>query len=352
MKPPLLLRALLPAVLLSCGLLTTGCHAESKTKAAASAAAAPASGWKVALQSTAWKATGFEGNMDLSGIAAVDAVHCLLGSDELLGVQPGLLDRKGMTIRALPVIPLVANPSGAKGEVDVEGVAVSPADHCYYVTGSHGVGKKKGEYDPTRASVFKLPCDPQTGEITGKGIQHASLMPWLERSMEFGAFAKQPLQQNGFNIEGLAFKDGRLWFGVRGPNVDGHTFVIEVEPDSLFEGGLPACKVHTLPVGEGRGIRELAAVREGFVVLTGNAGAEASKKFPVSVSRMPDASFDLFLWRPGKTPETQSIGQLPSPSAKAEALLVLEDSEKYVDLLVLFDGAPDGAPRSYRLTRP
>lgn len=346
MKPPILPRVLLPA-LLACGALTNCSQAQPPA-----AAPAPPSGWKVELKSAAWKAPGFEGNLDLSGIAALDATHVLLGSDELIAAQPGLLDRTAMTIKPLPVVPLIANPTGKKEEIDIEGVASSPKDHCYFVTGSHGVGKKKGDYDATRASVFRLPCDPASGEVKTAEIQRASLMPWLEKSAEFKDYVKQPLQLNGFNIEGLCYKDGKLWFGIRGPNVQGNTYVVEVTPDSLFGGGMPDCKAHTLPVGQGRGIRELAPVREGFIILTGNASAEATKKFPNSMSRSGDKSFELFLWRPGKTPETQSIGPLPFPSAKAEAILVLEDAEKYVDILVLFDGAEDGGPRSYRLNRP
>lgn len=288
--------------------------------------------------------------MDLSGIAAIDDTHCLVGSDELVAAQPAVIDRKAMTLQAGTPVPLI-DAGGKKQEIDIEGVAVSAKDHCYYVTGSHGVGKKKGEYDPTRASVFRIPCDPATGELKAAEIQRGSLMPWLEKSEEFRDFVKQPLQLNGFNIEGLTFKDGKLWFGIRGPNVKGSTYVVEVTPDTLFGGGPIEAKAYALPVGEGRGIRELAAVRDGFIILTGNASAEASKKFPTSMARQGDKSFDLFLWRPGKKPETQSIGELPFPAAKAEAILVLEDTERYVDILVLCDGAENGAPRSYRLTR-
>lgn len=351
MTPVSHLLPLLPA-LLSCGILTSCSQAESPANPAALVAdPPPASGWKVELLSANWTASGFEGNEDLSGIASLDGTHCLLGSDELAAAQAGTIDRKAMTITAGALVPLIENPSGKKMEIDIESVAVSRKDNCYFVTGSHGTGKKKGEFDPTRASVFRIPCDPATGEPEKDGIQRASLLPWLEKSAEFKNFVRQPLQLNGFNIEGLTYSDGKLWFGVRGPNVLGNTYVIETTPESLFGRGVPECKAHALPVGQARGIRELAAVRDGFIILTGNASAEASKKFPTSQARLPDNSFDLFLWRPGQTPETQSIGTLPLPAAKAEAILVLEDGEKYVDILVLFDGEKEGAPRSYRLTR-
>ena len=312
----------------------------------------PSSGWTIEAQRTPWELEGFDESSDLSGIASADGKNMLLGSDELIAVQPGLLDPATHVIKAGALVPLMLNPSGKKVEIDIEGIAFSPLDHCYYVSGSHGVGKKKGDYEPSRAAVFQIPTDPATGALQPGGIQRASLTPWLEQSTAFREYIKKPLQLNGFNIEGLTWHDGKLYFGVRGPNVQGNTFVIETTPSSLFGGGLPQCTVHQLAVGGARGIRELVAVRDGFIIVTGNASAEATKKFPTSQARMADKVFDLFLWRPGKEPALSSIGVLPRPADKAEALLVLEDAPAYVDLLVLFDGAPDGGPQSYRLTRP
>jgi len=313
--------------------------------------AVPPSGWTISQKATLWKTAGFEENMDLSGIASIDGKNVLLGSDELIAAQPGLMDKTTGLITAGPIVPLLENLSGKKMEIDIEGVAAAPEEHCYYVTGSHGVGKKKGEFEGSRASVFKIPVDPATGAILKDGIQRASLMPWAEQSAAFRDYTKKPLQLNGFNIEGLAWKEGKLFFGVRGPNVQGDTFIVETTTQSLFSSSLPECTVHPLPIGEARGIRELAVVRDGFIILTGNASAEATKKFPTTQARMSDKVFELFLWQPDKTPALTSIGVLPRPAAKAEAILVLDDTPAYVDVLILFDGAPGGAPQAYRLTR-
>lgn len=334
-------------------LLLAGSAAATLLTACAEARPAlPSSGWTIDKKAEAWKLEGFEESLDLSGIAAANGRNILLGSDELIAAQAGVMDRANHAIKSGNLVPLLPNPSGKKLEIDIEGVAFSPADHCYYVTGSHGVGKKKGEFEEARASVFKIPADPVTGVVQPDKIQRASLIPWLEKSEAFREYTKKPLQLNGFNIEGLTWDAGKLFFGVRGPNVQGNTFVIETTPDSLFGGSLPQCTVHPLAVGPTRGIRELTAVRDGFIIVTGNASAEATKKFPTSQTRMADKVFDLFLWRPGKEPALSSIGVLPGPSGKAEGLLMLEDAPGYVDLLVLFDGAPDGGPQCYRLTRP
>jgi hypothetical protein len=94
-------------------------------------------------------------------------------------------------------------------------------------------------------------------------------------------------------------------------------------------------------------------LRDGFLVLTGNASAEATKKQPKTMAPGDDVAFTLWFWRPvGPGGFTQKIGELPEPTAKAEGLLVLEETADEVEVLVLFDSAPGGGPKSYRLSRP
>jgi hypothetical protein len=104
-------------------------------------------------------------------------------------------------------------------------------------------------------------------------------------------------------------------------------------------------------VGATQGIREIAALNTGFLVLTGNACAEASKAFPTTLAPPHDHTFRLFFWNPGGNPATTYIGDLPSPSAKAEGMLVLEDAADHIDVLVICDGAHGGGPKVYRLTK-
>ncbi len=325
------------------GLLTSCAPAQRET-------VPPPSGWSV-TKSASWTSRGFEEALDLSGIASLKPGSAVVVSDELYSVQACALDPVNKILTAGGLIPLVANPSGKKLELDLEGIASDPEGNTFYMTGSHGVGKKNGNVQEMRYSVFRAPADPATGLIKPDSVERASLLPWLKKSAEFRDYVKKPLQQNGFNIEGLAFRAGRLYFGVRGPNVQGSTWVIETTPASLFGGGVPDCRVHELPVGPARGIRELVPVKEGFLVLTGNASAEGTKKFPVSQARLPDKMFELFLWRPDAEPAVTSIGALPAPADKAEGMLVLEDAADHVDVLVLFDGVDGGAPTVYRVAR-
>lgn len=304
--------------------------------------------WSLEKLPGGWKLVGFEESFDLSGIASIDGVHCVVGADELFSIQPGAIDRTRKRIDAGAPVPLLRPPGGKKKvEIDIEGVAVDPGGQRYYVTGSHGVGKKKGDHQPTRMSVFEVPVDPASGRIRRDEIRRGSLAPWLERSPIFRDHVGEPLQRNGMNFEGLAHARGKLWFGTRGPNLRGIAHIVEVEPESLFSDGIPRAKAHALNLGEGRGIRALASVDGGFLVVAGNSAAEATPQIPVSFAKRPDATFELFHWQPAG--EAKLIGEMPEAPGKAEALLVLEETPDRIDVLVLYDSAPGGGPRTLRI---
>lgn len=296
-----------------------------------------------------WHLAGFENALDLSGIAAANRDNVLIGSDEMFHVQPGVIDFAKRRIESKRPIALPVQ-SGGKQEIDIEGVAFSPEERAYYVVGSHGLGKKKGDFQPDRHSIYRVPVDPKDGTVKRSGITRTSLLPWLEKTPLLEPHVKKPLQQNGLNIEGLTWSGGKLWFGLRAPNKDGRGLVIELGTRDLFGGKPRELKVHEIAIAKGRGIREIAAVKDGFVVLTGNASAEASKKIPVTAAPGPDTRFDLLFWN-GRDGTTTKLGTLPENGGKGEALLVLEDAAHHVDLLVIFDGLLGGEPMAVRIHR-
>ena len=334
-SPALLL--LLPFAFLACD------GKKSDQKKSASGASTPVqpapsgSRWKIAELPARWKFTGFHEDKDLSGMAAWDDKHCLICTDEKHNIQPGLLDRAAGTVVAGEGFSLLPGVTG-KAETDAEGVAVSPNEKCYYVTGSHGVAKKSGELQPSRCHVARIPVDPATGLPQPNAVQSGSLLPWVKQDPVLGSSVGRDLQHDGFNIEGLTWKDDKLWFGVRAPNINGSLFVIEAQPASLFTEN-PVAKLHRLPVGPGLGIREIAALKEGFLFIAGEANSDLG----------PDNEFRLYRWNPGKEPEF--VGTLPAADGKAEGLFILEETADHVDALVVFDSAPGGGPRAYRLTR-
>lgn len=307
------------------------------------------SAWRMEALPGKWTLRGFANSLDISGIASATATQCLVGSDESFHIQPGIIDRGNRTIRSLPSIPLPIEPGVRNPEIDIEGVAYSVRERSYFVVGSHGVGKKKGDLQPLRHSVYRIPVTAD-GAVDKTGIRRMSLLPWLERTPELAGYVGRKLQHNGLNIEGLASSGDRLFFGLRAPNKNGRALVIEASPEDLFGRHAAPLKVHALAIPDGRGIREIASVRDGFILLTGNASAEASKKIPVTMAPGPDNRFELWHWN-GLGNRPNRISVLPDNGGKAEGLLVLADSAEHLDLLVVFDGLADGRPLAVRVSK-
>lgn len=295
-----------------------------------------------------WQLAGFENSLDLSGIASSDGTRVLVASDESYYVQPGEIDAAKRRIESRRPIALPVEKK-KKPEVDIEGVAYSPDDRAYYVTGSHGVGKKKGDFQADRHSIYQVPVGPD-GTVLKDRIRRASLLPWLEKTPQLEPHLKQPLQHNGLNIEGLTWAKGKLYFGLRAPNQNGDALVIEVAPADIFGGTPRALDLHEISAPRGHGIREIAALRDGFLLVTGNASAEASKKIPVTQAPGPDTHFELLHWN-GESANAKQLGTLPDNGGKAEALLVLRDEPSHADVLVIFDGLPGGEPLELRIRR-
>ena len=339
MKFPLCIFLLLPLAFISCDNKKKK-GAKSSTPPAAHTPQAPAPAqtvWRLTELPGTWTLTGFAEDADLSGMAAWDIQHCLVCTDEKSNIQPGLIDRSAHTITAGAAFPLLPG-APKKTETDCEGVAVSHPDKCYYVTGSHGVAKKSGDLQPSRSHVFRIPVNAATGTPDTNAVQAGSLMPWLMQNPVLSPSINKDLQHDGFNIEGLTWKDGKLWFGVRAPNIGGEIFVIEAVPASLFTP-TPVATLHRLQAGTGLGIREIAALKDGFLILTGESNSDTG----------PDKQFRLYRWTPGQPPEF--VGPLPAAEGKAEGLYVLDETNGAVDVLVIYDSGPSGGPHAYRISK-
>jgi len=307
-------------------------------------------GWKMEVLPYEWHLAGFENSLDLSGIAAASPTQCVVGSDESFYIQPGIIDAERHRIESQRPIALPIQTDPKKAEIDIEGVAFCGKQNAYFVVGSHGVGRKKGTFEPDRHSIFRIKVNPADQAVDKESIQRTSLLPWLQKTPVVSEHLKKPLQLNGLNIEGLAVSNERLFFGLRAPNKNGRGFVLETGAKELFEGKPGPMKVHELAIEDGRGIRDIVSVNGGFLLVTGNASVEASKKIPKSMAKAPDDQFDLFFWD-GKSADPSKIGTLPANQGKGEGLLVLDQSEKHIDLLVIFDGLPGGEPVSISISR-
>ena len=289
---------------------------------------------------------------NLSGLAFLSDRLGLVGADEMRAVQVVEILRQDRTLRVRETIPLVRGGS----EIDIEAIAAEGGS--YYITGSHGASKKKGERQDNRLSIFRLKVDPATGRPSGwqagsarapSGLQTSSLAGVIRADPVLGEHFEQPLQQKGINIEGLAARHGQLFVGFRNPNLGGYAFVMEIRADDVFSGTpRPPYTLHKLRLGEGLGIREIVAAQSCFLIIAGNAGSEPSKKYAATEDYEEERGFFLFTWD-GKGTDVHKIGPLPEVNGKAEAMAILAETKDSATVLVLFDGPRGGRPTVLRL---
>jgi hypothetical protein len=285
-----------------------------------------------------------KGELDVSGVAVVGK-YLVIAADEtpLAQVLRKDSDTQYTVIHDVPL-------GAPDHELDLEAVAAEGS--TVYVTGSHNrvrfIGPKGGggvtpveeKRRKHRDQVFRFTLGPD-----GKPgpVERMSLRDTLDAHPILRQFVPVASKENGIDIEGLAAKDGRLYFGFRGPVLRDNWVPVL----SCTFGPTPGdVKVAYLQL-HGRGVRDMAAVKEGFLVLAGPVGDG-------------DTSTRIYFWdgRDGLDPaamaaKPQLFGELPDmKKAKAEGLAVLRDEGTAYELLLVWDGLPKGGPARYRLTRP
>ena len=151
-------------------------------------------------------------------------------------------------------------------------------------------------------------------------------------------FLDRRLENNGITIEGIAVVGARLIAGFREPSLEnGRSPVLSVSVGSLYGPDAAEPKVFLLPLGEGRGVRDLAPFENGLLVLAGPASDEAG-------------SYSVYWW----TMENEEIRFLAditkatdaSKQRKPEAILPLDKGPSGLRVLILSDGAKEGEPRA------
>lgn len=292
-------------------------------------------------------------SIDISGIACSTAVgfprSCLVIDDNLQSAQ-FVVVRPG-TLVAGDLVRLISNSyKGKPLELDGEGVAY--ADGYYYVMGSHGYPRdREHKLDPIRdadkikaridasSQIVRVAAHAGASEIMATGKLRAIiaanpvLSPFLDRRLDI----------NGLTIEGVAVKDGRLFAGFRAPSLDnGRAVILSVQLGALFGGDAPDAKLYQLPLGDGRGVRDLTAYGDGFIVLAGPATG--------------DGAYAVYWWD-GVSENTRVLRDLvdvigQDGKRKAEALLPLDESPTRLRVLILFDGEKQGAPVAVKMPRP
>lgn len=246
----------------------------------------------------------FSGICDGSAAVKIGDDQLLVAYDEQNSLY--LFDRDGgSTVREYSYQALLQLQSD--DEVDLEGAVIS-ADSIWWV-GSHGLDGDAA-HAPNRRLLFQIDlASVSTGHLT----LTRAVVDLLPRLLEFAPL-KSVLtadvmsalpKQGGFNIEGLAADaDGNLMIGLRSPLWAGDALVVKlavsadsVTPTELYRLGL-----------KGRGIRDIVAVDDGYLMIAGNTGG--------------GGPFTLYQWSPGS--KAREVAAIPT-GINAEALVVSDD---------------------------
>lgn len=286
----------------------------------------------------------------VSGIACKPSGRCLIAFDEGTEARFATLDGTSYTAEPKPVTlaPRGLFEGPEAGEIDAEAVAFD--GHSFYVTGSYARKRKDCALNVSSRQVVRL--GPRGGAFT-----LGDLGPALDVTPLLDAARGACLDGRGLDIEALAVKDGRLWFGLRGPAANGVAHVLSVDVAAPFQippaAGAP--KLFDIAVGAGRGVRDMATVAGGFLILAGpdDAPAHADTSWRVlfwdgASATKPLATLDLS----GVSPRKDVDGCDDEAAPKPEALLVTRDDPAApYGLTVLSDGLCDGGPLRFEVPR-
>ena len=263
------------------------------------------------------------------------------------------------------------------GNIELDAEAAATDGRFYYVTGSHSAKRKDCANNPESRYVARFRVDANSGRALrnpdGKLAEFNSTdglwmlmktIPGLKDHVgDNMCLGTEPPEEGphsagkrGVNIEGLAVKDGRLFFGFRGPAIDGTTKILAVDADTLFTGGDTNPKLSTIVVGQGRAVRDLHAVSDGILVLAGPDDDKKNKNVGWIVARWraQDASDAIGQPKPLAQLDLSGVKKRPcdDEDRKPEGLAVIDDRPGEPYRVVIFsDGMCDGGPLDFTIPR-
>ena len=309
---------------------------------------------------------GVQASDDVSAIARVGD-FLVIGADEAVG--------KGRTDNVVQVFaPHETEPNRycwrgdvllfrgeKKEELDIEGIAAE--GDTLYVIGSHARKRPRTkaeddyqenretfhadsiEKEPSRRRLYRLRLDAD-GKLVPGSKSKISLAPLIKKDPVLRAFRKIPSKENGIDIEGIAAHGDWLTLGFRGPVLrEGFVPVMRL----TFDDPAGTAGLRYVRLG-GRGIRDLVRVSDGFLVLAGPPGDGPGG---YRIHHWDGRDMVPGRKRGGDKPgRCRLLAELAlSGEAKAEGLALLEETKRYYELVVVFDGIENLLALHYRLAR-
>ncbi len=300
----------------------------------------------------------------LSGIACTRNVAqtrvCLMVFDEGWQVRFATLGDHKLSVE--PEEVKLKGPE--KEKLDAEGAATDGT--YFYVTGSHSAKRKGCLNNVHSRHVIRFRVDPATGRAlrSPAGDPQGMLVDYADSgrlwsTMQSRAELKNHVREGdycGVDIEGLAVSKGRLYFGFRSP-----VGILSVDAEAFFQGGDPKDQFTRVELGAGRGIRDMVAVQDGFLLLTGPDDDPANKSRVNwridwwdgrSVAAKTLAQLDLSgLDQPRTLQKGKARECTDEDERKPEAVTVLDETPQAYQLLVLSDGMCDGGAMTFTVAR-
>lgn len=294
---------------------------------------------------------------DVSGIACTAKEGfprtCLVIDDNLQKAQfVELTDGK---LFAGDTIDLIHNEFRNKRlELDGEGVAFDQG--FFYIIGSHGHPRDGDEelHPVQDAELIKarIAASSQIVRVraqdgaAAKAERTSNLRRFIVAEPALKDFVDRRLEENGVTIEGIAIKGDAMYAGFRGPVLKGDdgkstAIVLSVPLNALFDGDrAQQHRLFRLPLGPGRGVRDLAAFEDGVLILAGPGACQYG-------------TYAVYSWD-GASEKVELLSELTQfdLERKPEGLLTLDRKGKKLRVLILFDGDDEGAPTPVKIKGP
>ena len=280
---------------------------------------------------------------------------CLVVNDQTTFAQ--IFSISGTTIRPGATVGITtAPPPGTLAfKPNMEGAAHD--DRFFYVVSSRGGPGSPGHPD-TSFLVARFPVDAVLpppahappvpfagGGTTVAGLQISNrIRTALTAGIPVPGLTTQKIDRTNAEIEGIAVKregrpEGVLHLGFRAPVLGGKAFIVSTPVDNVFAASGPLNPTVTaLTLGGNIGIRDLAVLSDGLLILAGPGRTQPGQS-------------SLFHWN-DSTGVLRQLAILAEPATRAgETLLVLQEDPEFIEFLVMFDGVQNGGPLAYHVPR-